>query len=191
VSGGKKLDSVPISDLNESILNLNNSINLLLELFEEASEKLKSEKEEIQSGDISTLGSKLDIMIDQNKAIAKGILYLVKSDQQEKEELKREREEQKQLREKLLDVQKSISSQSFNSSQEPQKPQNISPMRYSAQASQPQPTIVQNQFLDELNQLHDSNNINLENLEPSPNQMNAQTNNTNDQLVLKKGFFKR
>jgi hypothetical protein len=191
VSGGKRLDSVPMTELNESILNLNNSINLLLELFEEASEKLKTEKEELPNADISPLTSKLDIMIDQNKAIAKGILYLVKSDQQEKEELKKEREEQKALREKLLAVQKSISTQTTYDRAQPQS-RTISTISYSAPINQSPPgPNKNNQFLSELDDFQNENNIDLEFPANSKSSQNQAPNNQGDPSVIKKGFFKR
>ena len=192
ISGGKKLDAVPMTELNESILNLNSSINLLLELFEEASEKLKAEKDELSSNDVSPLASKLDVMIEQNKAIAKGILYLVKSDQQEKEELKKEREEQKALREKLLAVQKSISTQTTYHQIPSQKPQIASSIRYSAPIhSMGQETKKpQNQFLNELEEYQVENNINLNDTNPVPPQQGLGESPT-DPTVLRKGFFKR
>lgn len=193
ISGGKRLDAVPMTELNESILNLNNSINLLLELFEEASEKLKAEKEELSSSDVSPLASKLDVMIEQNKAIAKGILYLVKSDQQEKEELKKEREEQKALREKLLAVQKSLSTKTTYHPNNPIKQQQMPPsMQYSAQNTSigQGSRRPQNQFLNELEEYQTENNIDLGNPSSVPPSQGINENPT-DPEVLKKGFFKR
>jgi len=198
ISGGKKLDAVPMTELNESILNLNNSINLLLELFEEASEKLKDEKEELSSSDVSPLASKLDVMIEQNKAIAKGILYLVKSDQQEKEELKKEREEQKALREKLLTVQKNISTETTYRSNPSQGPQATSPLQYSTPllSAGQESRRSQNQFLNELEGFQSENNLNLGDMNslsdtsstPPPQGLSE---NPTDPTVLRKGFFKR
>jgi len=101
--GSKGYTSVTIEELNDSILNLNHSIHMLLELFEGAAEEFKRQKDnELEGSGTNKLASKLDILIEQNKAMAKGILYLVRSDKEEKEQLKQEREEQRKLRETLM-----------------------------------------------------------------------------------------
>ncbi|MDI3473885.1 MAG: hypothetical protein PWR30_208 [Candidatus Woesearchaeota archaeon] len=93
---------VTIEELNDSILNLNHSIHMLLELFEGAAKEFKEMHETNEDDSTDRIVSRLEALIDQNKAIAKGILYLVKSDKEEKERLEKQREEQRKLREALM-----------------------------------------------------------------------------------------
>ncbi|MDK2908113.1 MAG: hypothetical protein PWQ87_571 [Candidatus Woesearchaeota archaeon] len=93
---------VTIEELNDSILNLNHSIHMLLELFEGAAKEFKERHETNEDDSTDRIVSRLEALIDQNKAIAKGILYLVKSDKEEKDRLEKQREEQRKLREALM-----------------------------------------------------------------------------------------
>jgi hypothetical protein len=63
-------------DLQSSIDSLNQSINSLVGLFKEAAESLKMEEKEadIVAQKIDPIMEKLDMIIDQNKKIAKGIV---------------------------------------------------------------------------------------------------------------------
>src|SRR3989338_937580 len=68
--------NVSISELNESILRLTKLINDLFAVFSTASEQMKSEEK--AKGSIKEINeqvlSKMDSIIEQNKAIASGIL---------------------------------------------------------------------------------------------------------------------
>ncbi len=63
-------------DLQASIDNLNQSINSLISLFKEAADSLKMEEREtdIVATKIDPIMEKLDMVIEQNKKIARGIV---------------------------------------------------------------------------------------------------------------------
>lgn len=63
-------------DLADNIKNLNNAISSLTELFKNAAEDLKVEERETQTiaTKVEPLLEKIDMIIDQNKKIARGIV---------------------------------------------------------------------------------------------------------------------
>ncbi len=70
------LGSLGGNDLVESIKNLNAAINSLTELFKTAAEELKIEERETQTiaTKVEPLLEKIDLIMDQNKKIARGIV---------------------------------------------------------------------------------------------------------------------
>jgi hypothetical protein len=125
--GSKGYTSVTIEELNDSILNLNHSVHMLLELFEGAAKEFKRQEEsDLEGSGTNKLASKLDVLIEQNKAMAKGILYLVRSDKEEKEQLKQEREEQRRLRETLM-KREHVSAPSNTGNRRFNAPKNVAP----------------------------------------------------------------
>ena len=65
-------------DLQSSIDTLNQSINSLVGLFKEAAESMKMEEKEadIVANKLDPIMERLDMIIDQNKKIAKGIVAI-------------------------------------------------------------------------------------------------------------------
>lgn len=76
-------------NLQSSIDNLNKSLNVMLEVFKQASEDMKLEEHETEmvSKQLGPINEKLETLIDQNQKIAKGIVAVADMVKEKLEEI--------------------------------------------------------------------------------------------------------
>jgi chromosome segregation ATPase len=85
--------------LQASIDNLNKSLNVMLEVFKQASEDLKLEEHESETvgKQIAPMQEKLDTLIDQNQKIAKGLVTIADMVKEKLEEISEKAAEKPRL----------------------------------------------------------------------------------------------
>ncbi len=86
----KKKDENSEKELKESIDNLTHIMKKIYDLFSEASEEMYAEHD-LNSSRVMPLAAKLDVLIEQNKILAKSILKVL-------DELKEVKKEEKNLK---------------------------------------------------------------------------------------------
>ncbi|MBW2996925.1 hypothetical protein KY349_01140 [Candidatus Woesearchaeota archaeon] len=76
-------------NLQSSIDNLNKSLNVMLEVFKQAADDMKLEEHEAEAigKQIGPLSEKMDMLIDQNQKIAKGIVAIADMVKEKLEEI--------------------------------------------------------------------------------------------------------
>ncbi|MBW2966902.1 hypothetical protein KY362_00290 [Candidatus Woesearchaeota archaeon] len=84
-------------NLQDSIDNLNKSLNVMLEVFKQASEDMKLEEHETEmvSKQLGPINEKLETLIDQNQKIAKGIVAVADMVKEKLEEIEQAEEHPK------------------------------------------------------------------------------------------------
>lgn len=75
--------------LQGSIDNLNKGLNIMLEVFKEAAESMKLDEHDSQmlSKQMGPMNEKLDVLVDQNQKIAKGIIAIADMVKEKLEEM--------------------------------------------------------------------------------------------------------
>jgi hypothetical protein len=86
-------------DLQSSIDNLNKSLNVMLEVFKQAAEDMKLEEHESETvaKQIGPITDKIDMLIDQNQKIAKGIVAVADMVKEKLEEMEEKSEAKPKL----------------------------------------------------------------------------------------------
>jgi hypothetical protein len=86
-------------NLQDSIDNLNKSLNVMLEVFKQAAEDMKLEEHDSETiaKQIGPITDKVDMLIDQNQKIAKGIVAIADMVKEKLEEIKEKEDERPKL----------------------------------------------------------------------------------------------
>lgn len=119
-------------EFKSSIKRLNDNITVLLDLFKEAGEGVKEEKEEEEDikGNLEFLKSKIEKIEEENKTIAKGIVTvadMIKDWEKKQEEEKPDIPVQKHIPKPKFNIPGNMNMPSSTPQQQPQAPKNISP----------------------------------------------------------------
>jgi hypothetical protein len=86
-------------NLQASIDNLNKSLNVMLEVFKQAAEDMKLEEHDSETlaKQMGPLTDKIDMLVDQNQKIAKGIVAIADMVKEKLEEIEHKQEERPRL----------------------------------------------------------------------------------------------